>query len=102
MVSGAGRGIGAATALELGRLGYHVIVNYLRDADSAELVVKQIGAAQAVQADVTDEAQVTMLVPGGRRARADRRACGQRPHRGAAFRPAGACAVGGVRSQDQR
>ncbi|GAA3546259.1 3-oxoacyl-ACP reductase FabG [Nonomuraea rosea] len=62
LVSGAGRGIGAATARELGRLGYHVIVNYLRDAESAELVAEQIDAAQAIQADVTDEAQVTALV----------------------------------------
>lgn len=62
LVSGAGRGIGAATARELGRLGYHVIVNYLRDAESAELVVEEIGAAQALRADVTDEAQVTTLV----------------------------------------
>lgn len=62
LVSGAGRGIGAATARELGRLGYHVIVNYLRDGESAELVVKQIGAAQAIQADVTDEVEVTALV----------------------------------------
>ncbi|MEV5743633.1 SDR family NAD(P)-dependent oxidoreductase [Microbispora rosea] len=62
LVSGASRGIGAATAHELGRLGYHVIVNYLSDAESAELVVEQIGAAQAIQADVTDEAQVTALV----------------------------------------
>lgn len=62
LVSGAGRGIGAATARELGRLGYHVIVNYLRDAESAELLVKQIGAAQAIRADVTDEGQVATLV----------------------------------------
>ncbi|GLY81167.1 SDR family NAD(P)-dependent oxidoreductase [Actinoallomurus iriomotensis] len=62
LVSGAGRGIGAATARELGRLGYHVIVNYLRDAESAKLVVEQIGDAQAISADVTDEAQVTALV----------------------------------------
>lgn len=62
LVSGASRGIGAATARELGRLGYHVIVNYLRDAESAELVAEQIDAAQTIQADVTDEAQVTTLV----------------------------------------
>ncbi|MGP4105179.1 SDR family NAD(P)-dependent oxidoreductase [Nonomuraea sp. KM90] len=62
LVSGAGRGIGAATARELGRLGYHVIVNYRSDAESAELVAKEVDAAQAIQADVTDEAQVTALV----------------------------------------
>ncbi|NUT31658.1 MAG: SDR family oxidoreductase [Hamadaea sp.] len=62
LVSGAGRGIGAATARELGRLGYHVIVNYRRDAESARQVAGEIGAAQAIQADVTDEAQVSTLV----------------------------------------
>ena len=62
VVSGAGRGIGAATALELGRRGYHVIVNYLRDAESAQRVVERIGTAQAVPADVTDDAQVAALV----------------------------------------
>src|SRR5690606_25298944 len=62
LVSGAGRGIGAATARELGRLGYHVIVNYLRDAESARTVAQAIGAAQPIQADVTDEAQVSALV----------------------------------------
>jgi 3-oxoacyl-[acyl-carrier protein] reductase len=46
----------------LGRLGYDVIVNYLRDAESAELVAEEIGAAQALRADVTDEAQVSALV----------------------------------------
>jgi 3-oxoacyl-[acyl-carrier protein] reductase len=62
VVSGAGRGIGAATARELGRLGYHVIVNYLRDAESAHRVAEQIGSAQAIPADVTDDAQVAALV----------------------------------------
>ncbi|GAA2157717.1 SDR family oxidoreductase [Actinomadura napierensis] len=62
LISGAGRGIGAATARELGRLGYHVIVNYRHDVESAELVAKEIGSAQAVRADVSDEADVTRLV----------------------------------------
>ncbi|MET1071346.1 MAG: SDR family NAD(P)-dependent oxidoreductase, partial [Umezawaea sp.] len=39
IVSGAGRGIGAATARELGRRGHHVVVKYLRDATAAAAVV---------------------------------------------------------------
>jgi 3-oxoacyl-[acyl-carrier protein] reductase len=66
LVSGAGRGIGAATARELGRRGYHVIVNYLSNAEAAALVVKDIeaegGTAQAVQADVCDPLQVQAMV----------------------------------------
>lgn len=66
VISGAGRGIGAATARELGRRGYHVIVNYLRDADSAAAVVADTraagGTAQAAQADVCDAEQATALV----------------------------------------
>src|SRR5436190_489654 len=56
VVSGASRGIGAATAREFGTRGYHVIVNYLSNADAAATVVKEIesagGSAQAAQADV--------------------------------------------------
>jgi 3-oxoacyl-[acyl-carrier protein] reductase len=66
LISGGGRGVGAATARELGKRGYHVIVNYLRSADAAADVVKAIeaagGSAQAVQANVTDETDVTRLV----------------------------------------
>lgn len=66
VVSGASRGVGAATAEELGRRGFHVIVNYLRSTDAAASVVAAIeaagGSAQAIQADVCDEAEVTRMV----------------------------------------
>jgi 3-oxoacyl-[acyl-carrier protein] reductase len=66
LISGASRGIGAATARLLGSRGHHVVVNYLRDREAAESVVKDIetagGIAVAAQADVTDEAQVQALV----------------------------------------
>ncbi|MFB4310313.1 SDR family NAD(P)-dependent oxidoreductase [Actinomadura sp. GTD37] len=66
LISGAGRGIGAGTAKVLGRRGYRVVVNYLRDAEAAAGVVKAIesegGAAQAVRADVCDEDQVAAMV----------------------------------------
>src|SRR5436309_969411 len=68
VVSGASRGIGAATAREFGTRGYHVIVNYLSNADAAATVVKEIesagGSAQAAQADVTDAEQVEAMING--------------------------------------
>ncbi|WP_020665949.1 SDR family oxidoreductase [Amycolatopsis nigrescens] len=71
LVSGASRGIGAATARELGRRGHHVIVNYHRSADAAAAVVSAIeaegGTAQRTKADVCDPGQVAELVAGVRR-----------------------------------
>jgi NAD(P)-dependent dehydrogenase (short-subunit alcohol dehydrogenase family) len=65
IVTGASRGIGAATARLLGRSGYRVCVNY-RDAErAAEQVVRDIrdagGEAIAVRADVGVEADVERL-----------------------------------------
>ncbi|MEV0675257.1 SDR family oxidoreductase [Actinosynnema sp. NPDC050436] len=66
LVTGGGRGLGAATARELARGGYHVVVNYRSDADAARSVVEGIaaegGSATAIAADVTDEVQVTALL----------------------------------------
>lgn len=57
VVTGAGRGIGRAVALGLAREGATVFINYLRDAESAGDVVKEIeaggGKAFALQADVS-------------------------------------------------
>ena len=65
LVTGGGRGIGAATALLAARRGYAVAVNYLRDAAAADEVVARIvadgGDAAALQADVAVEAQVAGL-----------------------------------------
>lgn len=65
MVTGAGRGIGAATARLAGQRGYAVCVNY-RDnraaADSvAKLIVEAGGTAIAVKADVSIESEVVEL-----------------------------------------
>ncbi len=66
LISGASRGIGAATAREMGRRGYHVIVNYRSSAEAADAVVAAIaeegGSAQSAQADVCDAGQVAGLV----------------------------------------
>lgn len=66
LITGASRGIGAATAARLGRGGYHVIVNHLAHEAAARDVVQEIvsagGTAQAVQADVREPADAAKLV----------------------------------------
>lgn len=66
LVTGASRGIGAATALALARRGFDVAVNYLRHREGAEAVVREIERlgrrAVALRADVGDYAQVRELV----------------------------------------
>ena len=65
IVTGASRGIGAATARLLATRGYGVCVNYLRNAERAAEIVARIeedgGNAIAMQADVADEASVEAL-----------------------------------------
>ena len=65
LVTGGSRGIGAATALRAARSGFAVAVNFQRNAEAAEAVVRQVQAtgmrAVAVQADVADEAQVVAM-----------------------------------------
>jgi NAD(P)-dependent dehydrogenase (short-subunit alcohol dehydrogenase family) len=65
LVTGASRGIGAATARLAAARGYAVCVNYKSNAGAAAAVVKDItgagGHAVAVQADVAIEADVVRL-----------------------------------------
>jgi len=65
VVTGASRGIGAATARLAARRGYAVCVNFLRDRAAADEVVRDIAAAGgraiAVQADVAVEADVVRM-----------------------------------------
>ncbi|MDP2066513.1 MAG: SDR family oxidoreductase [Burkholderiaceae bacterium] len=65
LVTGASRGIGAATARLAAAQGWAVAVNYTANAAAAEAVVQDIrsagGTAVAVQADVADEAQVLAM-----------------------------------------
>ena len=62
LITGAGRGIGAATARLAAERGDHVAVNYTSNADAARSVVDDCAAfgvrAVAVQADVSDERAV--------------------------------------------
>lgn len=65
LVTGASRGIGAATALLAARKGYAVAVNYATNEAAAQQVVRAIreggGQAIAIQGDVADEAQVLAM-----------------------------------------
>jgi NAD(P)-dependent dehydrogenase (short-subunit alcohol dehydrogenase family) len=62
IVTGGGRGIGAATARLAAQRGYSVCVNYLRDKDAAERLVGELGGkAIAVAGDVAKEADVLKL-----------------------------------------
>jgi 3-oxoacyl-[acyl-carrier protein] reductase len=66
LVTGASRGIGAATALALGRLGHRVVVNYRENRERAEQVASAIhdagGVGLAFQADVNDAEAVRRMV----------------------------------------
>lgn len=65
IITGASRGIGAATAILAAGRGYAVCVNYLKNEEAAKAVVDRIagagGRAIAVKADVAQEADVVRL-----------------------------------------
>lgn len=65
LVTGGGRGIGAATARLAAQQGWAVAVNYTANSLAADEVVRAIraggGRAMSVQADVADEAQVLAM-----------------------------------------
>lgn len=66
LVTGSGRGLGAAMAIAFAAEGANVVVNYRSRAADADAVVTAIedlgGKAVAVQADCTDEVDVARLV----------------------------------------
>ena len=65
LVTGGGRGIGAATAWLAAERGWAVAIGYQRDGSAAQALVDRIleigGTALALQADVADETQVAAL-----------------------------------------
>ncbi len=65
LITGASRGIGAATALLAAKRGFAVAVNYASHSLAADEVVRRIraerGSAITVQGDVGDEAQVVAM-----------------------------------------
>jgi NAD(P)-dependent dehydrogenase (short-subunit alcohol dehydrogenase family) len=61
LISGAGRGIGRATALRLARDGWDVLATVRKDADGEELATEAGGKLRALRCDVTDEAQIAAL-----------------------------------------
>ena len=54
IVTGGGRGIGAATARLAAERGYAVCINYRKDADAAENLAREIKGI-AVQGDVASD-----------------------------------------------
>ncbi|CAJ2502604.1 Uu.00g099980.m01.CDS01 [Anthostomella pinea] len=65
LITGAGRGIGRGIALELGKRGASIVVNYSRSSSSAEEVVAELGKlgskSVAMQADITKPAEIAGL-----------------------------------------
>ncbi len=66
LVTGASRGIGRAIALELGKAGAEVVVNYSNSEEKAQEVVLEInqtvGKAYAAKANISEEGQVIELI----------------------------------------
>ncbi|KAJ9142409.1 Versicolorin reductase [Pleurostoma richardsiae] len=66
LVTGSGRGIGAAIATQLGRLGAKVVVNYANSSESVDKVVAEIKSlgsdAIALKADVRQVPQTVKLL----------------------------------------
>jgi len=65
LITGGARGIGAASAVELGKNGYRVFINYVNSKQVAEDLAQSItdngGEAYAIQADVRDESQIKAM-----------------------------------------
>jgi 3-oxoacyl-[acyl-carrier protein] reductase len=61
IITGASSGIGAATAIELSRRGWSVVVNYARSADDARRIAAECNDALVVQADVAEDAECRKL-----------------------------------------
>ncbi len=61
LITGASRGIGAATARLFAQKGYLVTLNYRTEQEATENLAEEIGGS-AIQADVADSIQVTEML----------------------------------------
>ncbi len=65
LITGGGRGIGAATAKLAAQQGYRVVLNYRLDKASAQAALEEIkhlgGQAHSIQADISDADQVSTM-----------------------------------------
>lgn len=62
LITGSSTGIGAAVARELAKLGARVVIHGNKNADAANSIAKEIGAAGVVLGDVGDSATATRIV----------------------------------------
>src|SRR5687768_6983448 len=66
LVTGASRGIGSAIAVELGRRGFHVLINFLSAEqaaqDTLEEVKKEGGSGELIRFNVTDEEETNKTI----------------------------------------
>lgn len=61
IITGSSSGIGAATAVELARRGWRVVINYSKSADKAEQVASRCAGSISVRADVSKDADCRRL-----------------------------------------
>ncbi|RKD24568.1 3-oxoacyl-ACP reductase [Ammoniphilus oxalaticus] len=67
LVTGGSRGLGAAIVKTLADQGFNVVINYYQSKEAAEKLASEIGSekAVAIQADVTNRAEVDRLIKQG-------------------------------------
>lgn len=66
LVTGGSRGIGRAVCLKLAKMGYHVLINYISNANEAETTLRMIreagGEGETLMFDVSDKLQTTNAI----------------------------------------
>ena len=71
LVTGGSRGIGRAVCVELARKGYHVLINYTRGQEAAQVTLSEVravgGDGETIGFDVSDGEAVSRVLGGWRR-----------------------------------